>query len=188
MSVNLHETHYSYIKDIRMYCHSWRCRNCQVSLWKSSCDLLRNERTCEAGVNRVYKGGVYRPPASIFEGLDDEGNVVDDALRYYPYRARFDFECYFDKANLPPDSNTLQWSERHFPLSVTVASNVPGYEPALCFVTDGDDDKLVESMITRLNTISDAVFATLVPLYAEVLDDLVKCSCKWVSRVITQRR
>ena len=50
---------------------------------------------------------------------------------------------------------------------------------ALCFVPDGDADKLVESMMTHLNTISDATFATLVPLYADVLDDLVKCSCKW---------
>ena len=29
MYVNLHETHYSYIRDINMYCHSWRCRNCE---------------------------------------------------------------------------------------------------------------------------------------------------------------
>ena len=34
-------------------------------------------------------------------------------------------------------------------------------------------------MMTHLNTISDATFDTLVPLYADVLDDLVKCSCKW---------
>ena len=60
-----------------------------------------------------------------------------------------------------------------------MASNVPGYEPELCVVTDGDEDKLVESMMSRLNTISDAAFATLVPLYADVLDDLVKCSRKW---------
>ena len=127
MYVKLHETHYSYIKDIRMYCHLWRWRNCQVSLFKSLWELNCHERTCEAGVNRVYKGGVYRPPSSIFERLDDEGIVVNEALRYYPYRATFDFECYSDKANLPPDSNMWQWSARHVPLSV--ASNIPGISP-----------------------------------------------------------
>ena len=60
MYVNLHETHYSYIRDINMYCHSWRCRNCEQVLWKSSWELLRHERTCEGGIRRVYKGGVYR--------------------------------------------------------------------------------------------------------------------------------
>ena len=95
MYVNLHETHYSYIRDINMYCHSWRCRNCEQALWKCPYDLHRHELTCEAGVNRIYKGGVYRPPSSVFERLDDEGIVVGDSLRYYPYRGTFDFECFF---------------------------------------------------------------------------------------------
>ena len=169
MYVNIFETHFSYIKDIRMYCHSWRCRNCGESLWKSSWELHRHESTCDAGVNRVYKGGLYRPSLSIFQRLDDEGIVVEKTLRYYPYRATFDFECYFTGGNLPADTDHVQWSARHVPLSVSVASNVPGYEPALCFVTDGDADKLVGSMMTRLNTISDAAFASLLPLYAAVL-------------------
>ena len=76
MYVNLHETHYSYIRDINMYCHSWRCRNCEQALWKCQYDLHRHERTCTEGIKRVYKGGVYRPPSSIFERLDDEGIIV----------------------------------------------------------------------------------------------------------------
>ena len=172
MYLNVYETHYSYIKDIHKYCHSWRCVKCQVSLWKTQQHLLRHERTCEAGVNRIYKGGVYRPPSSVFERLDDEGIVVDEALRYYPYRATFDFECYFTGDTLPVDTDHVQWVARHVPLSVSLASNVPGYEPAQCFVTDGDDDKLVADMMTRLNTISDTAFASLLPLYADVLADL----------------
>ena len=172
MYMNLYETHYSYIHDIGMYCHSYRCRKCGNSLWKTQQHLLRHERTCEAGVNRMYKGGVYRPPPSIFQRLDDEGIVVAPVLRYYPYRATFDFECYFDRDNVPADTDHVQWVARHVPLSVSLASNVPGYEPAQCFVTDGDADKLVADMMTRLNTISDAAFASLLPLYADVLADL----------------
>ena len=172
MYLNVYETHYSYIKDIHKYCHSWRCVKCQVSLWKTQQHLLRHERTCEAGVNRIYKGGVYRPPPSIFQRLDDEGIVVAPVLRYYPYRATFDFECYFTGDTLPVDTDHVQWVARHVPLSVSLASNVPGYEPAQCFVTDGDADKLVADMMTRLNTISDTAFASLLPLYADVLADL----------------
>ena len=62
MYLNLYETHFSYIKDINTYCHSWRCRNCETSLWKNPKDLLRHERTCTEGIKRVYKGGVYHPP------------------------------------------------------------------------------------------------------------------------------
>ena len=160
MYVNLHESHYSYIQDIGKYCHSWRCRNCETSLWKCPYDLHRHERTCTEGIKRVYKGGVYHPPSSVFERLDDEGIVVDEGLRYYPYRGTFDFECFFDRHNLPADTNTLQWSARHVPLSVSLASNVPGYEPAQCYITDGDSDKLIEEMMVHLTAISDTAYDT----------------------------
>ena len=58
MYLNLYEAHFSYIKDIRMYSHSYKCSKCEQALWKSSWELHRHERTCEAGVNQIYKGGV----------------------------------------------------------------------------------------------------------------------------------
>ena len=172
MYVNLYESHFSYIQDMKSYSHSYMCSKCENSLWKYPSLLKRHELTCEAGVRHVYNGGVYHPPPSVFERLDDEGVDVSDSLRFYPYRATFDFECFFTGDNLPANSDKLQWSARHVPLSVSVASNVPGYEPALCFVTDGDADKLVGCMITRLNTISDAAYESLLPLYADVLEEL----------------
>ena len=95
MYLNLHENHFSYISDINKYCHSYRCRTCD-SMWKTVYKLHRHERSCEATVKRVYSGGVYNFPRSIFQQLEEEGIYVDDERRYYPYRATFDFECYFD--------------------------------------------------------------------------------------------
>ena len=181
MYVNLHESHYSYIQDIGKYCHSYRCRKCGDSLWKRPWELHRHESTCEAGVRHVYNGGVYRPPSSIFERLDDEGIIVEDVLRYYPYRATFDFECYFDRDNVPADTNTLQWSARHVPLSVSVASNVPGHEDAQCYITNGDSDKLVADMMSHLHAVSDAAFESLKPSYESVLDKLKMLKEEWDS-------
>ena len=155
-----------------MYSHSYKCSKCEQALWKTPQDLLRHERTCTEGIKRVYKGGVYRPPSSIFERLDDEGIIVEDVLRYYPYRATFDFECYFDRDNLPADTNTLQWSARHVPLSVSMASNLPGHEDAQCYITNGDSNKLVEEMVNNLITISDAAYDSLKPSYGSVLNEL----------------
>ena len=181
MYLNLYEAHFSYIRDIRMYSHSYKCSKCEQALWKSSWELHRHERTCEAGVNRIYKGGVYRPPSSIFQRLDDEGITVPEALRFYPFRATFDFECFFDRDNVPADSDKLQWSARHVPLSVSLASNVPGYEPAQCYVTDGDSDKLVDDMMDHLTAISDAAFESLKPSYESVLDKLKMLKEEWDS-------
>ena len=179
--LNLYETHFSYIKDINTYCHSWRCRNCETSLWKSPYHLHRHESTCEAGVNRIYKGGVYQPPSSIFQRLDDEGITVPEALRFYPFRATFDFECFFDRDNVPADSDKVHWIARHVPLSVSLASNVPGLEPAQCYVTDGDSDKLVADMMSHLHAVSDAAFESLKPSYESVLNELEARKEEWDS-------
>ena len=179
--LNLYETHFSYIKDINTYCHSWRCRNCETSLWKCPYDLHRHERTCEAGVNRIYKGGVYHPTPSIFQRLDDEGITVPEALRFYPFRATFDFECFFDRDNVPADSDKVHWIARHVPLSVSLASNVSGLEPAQCYVTDGDSDKLVADMMSHLHAVSDAAFESLKPSYESVLDKLKMLKEEWDS-------
>ena len=132
--LNLHETHFSFIQDVRMYCHSYRCRKCN-SLWTHAWKLRQHESTCTGNVRRVFLGGVYHPTPSIFERLDDENIRVVESLRYYPYRATFDFECWFDTEQLPSDSDQVQWVARHVPLSVSVASNVPGHERVKCLVT-----------------------------------------------------
>ena len=47
--LNLHETHFSFIQDRRMYCHSYRCRKCGDSLWKDAWSLRNHESTCTGG-------------------------------------------------------------------------------------------------------------------------------------------
>ena len=131
MYLNLYETHFSFIQDVHMYCHSYRCRKCGDSSWKNAHCLRTHEHTCMGGVRRVYPGGVYHSTPSVFERLDDENIRVSESLRYYPYRATFDFECSFDTTQLPLDSDKVQWAARHVPVTVSVASNVPGHEQAM---------------------------------------------------------
>ena len=104
--------------------------------------------------------------------LDGEGITVVDTLRFYPYRATFDFECFFDGENLPADSDRVQWIARHVLLSVSVTSNVPGHETPHCYVTDGYSDKLVSSMMSDLGAISNAAFDMLIPSYDNLLNEL----------------
>ena len=172
MYVNLYEPHFSYIRNMKSYSHSYMCSKCEDSLWNSHSRLVKHELTCEAGLRHVYNGGVYHTTPSIFQRLDDEGITVPEALRFYPFRATFDFECYFDSKNLPADSDRVQWIARHVPLSVSLASNVPGYETPRCYVSEGDSDKLVADMMAGLVATSDAAYDLLKPSYESVLDQL----------------
>ena len=172
MYINLHETHFSLIHDIKGYSQSYKCSKCENSMWKCPAWLERHELRCGAGVRHIYNGGVYHTTPSVFQRLDDEGITVADTLRFYPYRATFDFECFFDGENLPADSDRVQWIARYVPLSVSVASNVPGHEDAQCYVTNGASDKLVEDMMRGLSAISDAAFDMLISSYDNVLNEL----------------
>ena len=181
MFVNLYETHFSYIRDMKKFSHSYTCSKCGESLWRYPSLLKRHELTCEGGIRRVYKGGVYHPTPSVFQRLEDEGIHVVDVLRCYPYRATFDFECFFDGDNLPNTTDHVEWVARHVPLSVSVASNVPGYEAPRCFVTDGDSNKLIAEMMSHLHAVSDAAFESLKPSYESVLDKLKMLKEEWDS-------
>ena len=118
MYVNLYESHFSYIQDMKSYSHSYMCSKCEDSLWNSHSRLVKHELTCEAGLRHVYNGGVYYTTPSMFQRLDDEGITVQEALRFYPFRATFDFECFFDVDNLPADSDRVQMIARHVPLTL----------------------------------------------------------------------
>ena len=150
----------------------YKCSKCETSLWKQTAWLERHELRCEAGVRHVYNGGVYHKTPSVFQRLDDEGIIVADTLRFFPYRATFDFECSFDGENLPTDSDRVQWIARHVPLRLSAASNVSGHEDAQCYVTNGDSDKLVGDMMRGLSAISDAAFDMLISSYDNVLNEL----------------
>ena len=180
--LNLHGTHFSYIQDRRKYCHSYRCRKCGDSLWKDAWHLRNHESTCTGGVRRVYPGGVYHSTPSVFERLADENIRVAEALQYYPYRATFDFECWFDTEHLPADSARVHWVARHVPLSVSVASNVPGHEQVTCIVTDGDVNKLVSTMMTVLQAMSEAAYDKIKDSYDHVLEQLAEEVTKWDAR------
>ena len=178
LNVNLHENHFSYIKDICMYCQSYRCSKCD-SLWKSHTRLLRHERTCESTSKRVYPGGVFHAPQSIYQKLKGEGIVVDEERCYYPYRATYDFECYIDETDLPPSTEKLHWLARHEVLSVSVSSNIPGHRKPKCFVTNGDPAVVVGKLMEVLEAMSDEARGMLEERFRDVFEQLLQLSGEW---------
>ena len=60
----------------------------------------------------------------------------------------------------------------HLPLIVAVASNVPGYESGVCFVTKGSEERLVEKLVNYLQTLSDICYQLLVQKFDYVFEQL----------------
>ena len=171
LHLNLYENRFSYIKDLARYSKSFCCSRCGKD-WKKSSRLNRHEKNCDGKVQLKYPDGAYHVPKTIFEELEDEGIVVPEEWRYFPYRATFDFECYFDKEKAQELKNTekLTWQSAHVPLSVSVCSNVPGYQAPRCFVSEGDSDLLLEEFVQYLTTITTKSSSLLRQKYAQVFE------------------
>ena len=167
--LNLYENHFSCIKDLSRYSKSFCCSTCG-KYWKRASNLRQHEATCDGKVQLKYPGGAYHVPKTIFEELEDEGIVVPEERRYFPYRATFDFECYFDKQKAQELKNTekLTWQSAHVPLSVSKCSNVPGCQALRCFVSEGVSDLLLEEFVQYLTTISTKSSSLLRQRYAKV--------------------
>ena len=123
--------------------------------------LNRHERTCEAKLNYQFPGGAYKTPPTIFQLLEDEGLTVPEHLKFFPYRATFDFECMFTAETDLNDTEKLTWDAKHIPLSVSVCSNVPDYDQPKCFVSNGDPTQLVKEMLEHLVKISEKSYDLL---------------------------
>ena len=63
-----------------------------------------------------------------------------------------------------------------------MASNVPGHEQVTCIVTDGDTNKLVSTMMTILQSMSEAAYDKIKDSYDHVLEQLAEELTKWDAR------
>ena len=171
--LNPYENHFSYIKDLARYFKSFCSSRCRKN-WKKSSRLNRQEKTCDGKVQLTYPGGAYYVPTTVFEQLENEGIIVPEEARYFPYHATFDFECYFDKEKAQELKNTdkLNWQSSHVPLSVKVCSNVSGYQEPKCFVSNGDPNEFITEFIQYLTKISLKSSSLLREQYADVFEAL----------------
>ena len=172
MNLNLYEEHFSLILNMDQYFKSFRCTICG-KLWKSHWLLKRHQSTCDAATKQEYPGGVYRPEPTVFELLEQEGIVVKEEDRYYPYRIVFDFECYFDKQNVPASTEKLDWTAKHEPLSVSVKSNVPNFTEPKCIITAGEPEVLVHEMLTYMLQIQDTAQAIMQEIHQDSYNQLL---------------
>ena len=150
MKLNLCDGHFSYIKDMKKYAKSYQCSRCD-KFFKRPWEHERHERTCEAKIKHIYPGGVYHPPKTIFEKIEEEGIVVPEELKYSKYRATYDIEVYYPKTELPENRPKLEWTAEHRLLSISVASNVPGYEEPKCFVVEGEGEKEAQQLVREFD-------------------------------------
>ena len=110
-------------------------------------------------------------PAGVFDRLEDENIDVPEEDRYYPYRVTYDIQVMLQ----PTDkrrSEKLEWTSHHVLLSVSVCSNVPGYTVPVCYISEGDSRKTVESCLSYLTGFSEEAYRRLMAKYGDVFQQI----------------
>ena len=144
--------HFCYLKDVRYAARSFSCQECRTLFVAHH--LLMNHKCLGAkGQKEIYPGGVYLPGQTTIEKLVENGLPIQRNF-VFPYRITYDFESYFDSTQCEDKGEKTKVLNRHVPLSVSVASNVPGYEAPKCFISTGNPQKLIDEFITHVEEIS----------------------------------
>ena len=170
MRLNVYENHLSVIVNFESYCGVYQCVHCD-KLWYNSKHYNQHTKICTTTVREVFPGGIHKNPATIFEKLEEIGIVVPRCDRHFSFFACYDFEAYFSKTKIFNNS-MLTLDACHLPLSVAVASNIPGYESGVCFVTEGDEERLVQKLVDYLENLSDICYQLLVQKFDYVFEQL----------------
>ena len=66
----------------------------------------------------------------------------------------------------------LTWKAKHVPLSVSVCSNIPGYNDPKCFGTNGDSHQLLNNMIEYLLKVSEKSYESLMSDFEVVFEEI----------------
>ena len=184
MQLLLHEHHFCYIHDIDQATQSYGCSKCS-KLFSSLDDYNRHERICNGPKTKFnYPGGVYHPPQSALEVLKEEGIDIEQILRdngvdiaaifVYPFRATYDFEAYLEP--MERVSKRTKYVAKHIPMSVSVCSNVPGFEDPCCFISNSDPQDLINRMGDYLEDISEKSYELLLKDFEAVFNEIENTS------------
>ena len=176
MRLNVYENHLSVIVDFEPYCGVYQCIHCD-KLWTNVKHYNRHTKSCTTTVREVFPGGIHKNPATIFEKLEEIGIIVPHCNRHFPFFACYNFEAYFSKKQIF-NCSMLTLDVCYIPLSVAVASSIPGYESDVCFVTEGSEEELVQKLVDYLESLSEVSYKLLLQKFDYVFEQLERSECK----------
>ena len=159
LNLNLYKDHFSLIRRLDIYAKAFSCPTCDATYTKSS-HLIRHKCKPSKASVITFPGGVYKPTPTIFDTILERTGVDVvkrfPELRFYPYRATFDCECYFPAdADLPEATPTTEFVASHHLLSISACSNVPGYEVPKCFVRKTSVEDVVKRFVEHLLNVAE---------------------------------
>jgi hypothetical protein len=96
LNLNLHENHFSYIKDVNLYAKNFFCNECKTgysSPYQLGCHVFR-----DSDKRLSFPTGCCRAKQTIFDSIHDRTSLfVSPEWSIYPYRNTFDIKSFMEQ-------------------------------------------------------------------------------------------
>jgi G:T-mismatch repair DNA endonuclease (very short patch repair protein) len=180
MYLNINQHHFGWIKNFELLTKDFLCQTCGASF--SRLHRKRIHRCLQdEDERRTFPGGNWQPPQTVFERVNEKfGTNIEKRL--YPYRIVYDVECLLRRERLFASSAKVDIVNRHELLSVSVCSNVPGYENAKCLVREMDPQQLTDRFVDYITEIAETAGALMLLRHSRLIDFLEK-RCEELAKV-----
>lgn len=169
--LHLYEDHFSLVTDLRRMAHCFVCESCEQSFTRYQ-NYTRHGCSEAEEARRKFVGGGYAPGEGVFEAASRTlGRAVPK--RFYPYRMTYDIECYMERSELPESTSSVEYTAVHRLLSISLASNVPGHEKAVCYVNEGRGERdVVSGFVDGLNAVAAKASRLMRSRHGALLDEV----------------
>ena len=170
LTLNLmrYKNHFMYITNLDNIRHTFKCRNCG-KFCKNMKAVKAHEPNCKT-TTYILNGGFYNAQKNIFDEVFkkykkslnltnkkkinylEEFKLTENDL-YYPFEIVYDFEARMKKIKVLDDSKQLKITNQHIPVSVSINSNVEGYDKAY-FICNEQPEILIDEFIKYIHQIA----------------------------------
>ena len=148
MYMNVYKNHLSLVTNFGAYAKRFTCSKCSRHFIRLD-SMRRHQKTCSDNLRIKYKGGYKEKPTNIFEDLQTFGVLVEPII--YDFVACYDFEAFLEKIH-DPSSKKLKYTFKHHAISVSINSNVSGFDTPKNFMNE-NLEHLLHDMVEHLTQI-----------------------------------
>ena len=176
MSLNVFDGHVSYIFDFKLYSKKYQCKKCD-KLFSCISLLKRHENVCELCTQTHFPGGMYKAKPDIWKRLSFVGVHVNVKDTFWPWVVTFDCEAMLQQVNEKRGENTLL-THKHEPVSISVCSNVKGYDLPHCIVEE-NFEKLVSKFVEYLDECTNVIRCESMLKWGWILETIKRNVVRW---------
>ena len=177
-----YNNHICYVNNINAVFQSFCCPDCDI-VFNRTFNLERHFTTCSERVKNIYPKNVYQVRKTLFDKLHSFGIEYTHEQTLFKTLAIFDFESICVQEESFKDTDTTKWIGKHFPISVSISSNLLK-EPI--FFCNSDPHHLVASFFGVLENLASQSIAKMKKLFLDI-ETTIKIKLGSILEKLTQR-